>query len=518
MHDPATKAGPPVKKQDWSLSIYTDTPHFRLVPLPILRMIVERRTRSVLPILLGAAALSGCSASALRPAPAPPPAVPEAAGAPMSQTCSSAVQVASRNGEVAELPLATFDTAWSIIQRTHWDTTYNGVNWLAVRDELRPRAAAAQTRGALRAVLSDMLSRLGQSHFAVIPQELADGTAADNGGRSADIGGGGWLGVTFRLLEHSMVLTAVDSGGPAWHAGLRPGWRLEAIRGCPVPGPASVPGEVDARRKALRAYQMTTRSLDAAPGDTMTVTVRTPEGLRLSPTLTLGNPPGTVAKFGNLPPMLAQLSWRRIHQRDRSIGVIRFNTWMPVLSPQFDAAIDSLRSVDAIVLDVRGNLGGVGGMAMGIAGHFLDSVQLLGTMHQRSATLRMVTNPRRVDTRARPVQPYSGPLAIVVDELSASTTELFAGGLQALGRAMLFGTQTAGQVLPAIPERLPNGDVLYHAIADFIGATGHPLEGDGVHPDHVTPPTVRALVEGRDPALEAALAWATQRAARRPVH
>lgn len=111
----------------------------------------------------------------------------------MSQTCSSAVQVASRNGEVAELPLATFDTAWSIIQRTHWDTTYNGVNWLAVRDELRPRAAAAQTRGALRAVLSDMLSRLGQSHFAVIPQELADGTAADNGGvQPISAVGGGW--------------------------------------------------------------------------------------------------------------------------------------------------------------------------------------------------------------------------------------------------------------------------------------------------------------------------------------
>ena len=71
-------------------------------------------------------------------------------------------------------PVATFDTAWSIIRRTHWDTTYNGVNWLALREELRPRAAAAHTRGELRLVLSEMVGRLRQSHFAIIPQELAD--------------------------------------------------------------------------------------------------------------------------------------------------------------------------------------------------------------------------------------------------------------------------------------------------------------------------------------------------------
>jgi carboxyl-terminal processing protease len=125
--------------------------------------------------------------------------------------------------------------------------------------------------------------------------------------------------------------------------------------------------------------------------------------------------------------------------------------------------------------------------------------------------LKFVANPRRVDTRAQPTTPFAGRLALVVDELSISTTEIFAGGLQAMGRAQLFGVQTAGQALPSVPERLPNGDILYHAIADFLSPTGKPLEGDGVRPDHVVPLTRAALLAGRDPALDAAIAWAAKR-------
>jgi carboxyl-terminal processing protease len=104
-----------------------------------------------------------------------------------------------------------------------------------------------------------------------------------------------------------------------------------------------------------------------------------------------------------------------------------------------------------------------------------------------------------------------------VDELSVSTTEIFAGGLKAVGRATIFGTQSAGQALPATPERLANGDILYHAIADFISPNGKPVEGEGVLPDRVTPPDRRSLLNGRDVALSAALQWAAQQAPRRPT-
>ncbi|HST60703.1 MAG TPA: S41 family peptidase, partial [Longimicrobium sp.] len=90
---------------------------------------------------------------------------------------------------------------------------------------------------------------------------------------------------------------------------------------------------------------------------------------------------------------------------------------------------------------------------------------------------------------------------------TASTSEFFAGGMQALGRARIFGVPSAGQALPSLMPRLPNGDVLLHAVADFVGPDGEQWEGAGVIPDAVTPPARRALLAGRDPALESAVTW-----------
>lgn len=465
-------------------------------------------------VLLGCRTVPPSQNPASEPAPSAAVALP-----PLPAACGvSAADAASRADEPAGDAVAVFDTAWTIIRRTHWDTTYNGVNWLALRDTLRPRAAAARTRGELRLVLSDMLSRLRQSHFSIIPQESADATGTGSGAGAPGRAGGdqpGWLGFDTRLIDGAMVVTQVDTGGPAWTAGVRTGWVLQAVGGCPTAARvARLPASLEPRRRALMASQMLNRSLAGSTGDTTRLTFADARDATKDLTLVQQTFPGSIAKFGNLPPMPAQLEWSRVRQDGRTVGVIRFNVWMPVLSPAFDAAMDSLRSSDAIVIDVRGNLGGVGGMSMGIAGHFLDTSVAIGVMTQRTSNLRFVANPRRVNGRNQTVKPFAGPLAIVVDPLSASTTEIFAGGLQLLKRATIFGSQSAGQALPSVPERLPNGDILYHAIADFVGPTGKPVEGEGVIPDRVVPLTRPELVKGRDAALEAALRWAAQQAAR----
>jgi carboxyl-terminal processing protease len=64
-----------------------------------------------------------------------------------------------------------------------------------------------------------------------------------------------------------------------------------------------------------------------------------------------------------------------------------------------------------------------------------------------------------------------------------------------------------GQALPALFDRLPDGDVLIHAYGDFETAAGTPVEGRGVVPDERVALTRRDLLAGRDAALEAALAW-----------
>jgi carboxyl-terminal processing protease len=314
-----------------------------------------------------------------------------------------------------------------------------------------------------------------------------------------------------------VMITHVPAGSAAARAGVKPGWILEAVRGCPLaPRLARIPKSMDPRHAALTAFSVGTTMLAGSVGEAVPATFRDGDGKARAVSIVLEREAGTVAKFGNLPPLLSSLTHERVTQGGKTIGIIRFNIWMPVLGRQFDAAIDSLRDADAILLDIRGNFGGVGGMSMGIAGHFLDSALTIGTMVQRGQSLKFAANPRRSDTKGNAVKPYAGPLGLIVDELSISTTEIFAGGLQALGRARVFGTQTSGQALPSVPERLPNGDILYHAIADFLSPTGKPVEGDGVRPDVVTPVTRKALLEGKDPAREAALAWAVQ-AAKQPV-
>jgi hypothetical protein len=60
------------------------------------------------------------------------------------------------------------------VRDQHFDKTLNGVDWEAVRVEFEPKARAAASQDELRVLLSEMLARLGQSHFTIIPAAEAD--------------------------------------------------------------------------------------------------------------------------------------------------------------------------------------------------------------------------------------------------------------------------------------------------------------------------------------------------------
>jgi carboxyl-terminal processing protease len=152
------------------------------------------------------------------------------------------------------------------------------------------------------------------------------------------------------------------------------------------------------------------------------------------------------------------------------------------------------------VIDLRGNHGGIGGMAMGAAGWFTSQRGLkLGTMTMRGATINFVVFPRPNATEA--------PLAILVDGCSASTSEIFAGGMQDLKRARIFGTHTAGAALPSAFSRLPNGDGFQFIMANYHSESGKQLEGLGVAPDETVKLTQSELLAGKDPVLDRAAAW-----------
>src|SRR6476659_717919 len=135
-------------------------------------------------------------------------------------------------------------------------------------------------------------------------------------------------------------------------------------------------------------------------------------------------------------------------------------------------------------------------MAPGIAGVLGEKATSLGTMTMRAGYTRFFVNPQP--------NPYLGPVVILTDGGSASTSEIFAGGLQELERAVVVGERTAGAALPSFFQKLPTGALFQYAIGDFKTPKGMLIEGRGVAPDIEVKLTRRALLEGRDPQLDAA--------------
>ena len=396
--------------------------------------------------------------------------------------------------------LATFDTVWAVINRLHFDSTFGGVNWNAVRTELRPRAARAKTAAELRTVLSEMVRKLGQSHYAIIPQQMAD--------KENDSSWQGDVGFEVRYIDRAVVVAEVDPTGPAASAGIKRGWELKQIGDQPI---AKVLERAD-RAQQKYSYParaaMVAREALAGPEDSK-VQLRFLDAGNKNVTVGVKRrrDPGVPVRLGQLPTMFTRFDSRAIQQGDLNVGLLWFNVWMVPVMARFDSAVDRMRSGAGIIVDLRGNPGGAGAMSMGVAGHFVDSARVFGTMNTRTSKLVFRANPRRTNAAGERVAPFSGPVAVLMDELSGSTSEVFAGGLQSIGRVRVFGSKSMGAVLPAQTRKLPNGDVLYHAIADFLTADGTLLEGRGVIPDEQVTVKRADLLAGRDPVLEAALHW-----------
>jgi carboxyl-terminal processing protease len=431
-----------------------------------------------------------------------------------ASACSAAGSVARPGTSAAPamdpaLALATFDSAWSRIHNSYYDTTFKGTSWTAVRDELRPRVQAARTEDEVRAVIGEMLGRIGDSHFALIPREAADAVdPASDGGAGAVPAD---AGVELRLVEGAVTVTRVAPGGAAQAAGVRTGWVLEAVGGRQVQpwldALTALQGEAAQAAGRMGVIGRAGGLLQGGEGEIVRARFLGGDGASVERELALRRVAGEPVRFGNLPTMYLQVQSERVQQDGGCVGVVRVTLWMAAMRDPWERAMDEYAGCRGMVVDLRGNPGGLGGLVMGVSGAFLDRSVALGVMKTRQNDLRFVSIPRRVTRDARPTQPFAGPVAILVDEMSASTSEIFAAGMQGVGRARVFGERTPGMALPALMVRLPNQDVLYHAVADFVDPNGVRIEGHGAVPDERVPLTRADLLAGRDRPLQAALDW-----------
>jgi carboxyl-terminal processing protease len=406
----------------------------------------------------------------------------------------------------AQAPAAgeTFDAVWNIVRTNSFDPKFDPDQWDRARAELRPRAIAAKTPGELRAVLGELLGRIGLSHFAVIPG------SPDSPGDRSDLTGE--PGFDVRLIDRQLVVTTVEPEGPADAAGVRPGWIVQSVRGVSLSALVNgIPSGTPDRLTQLEIWRAVSTRLRGPADSSVEIAFLDGSNTSVTKSITRRAERGAPVTIGSLPTMYVRTrSSIARTPGGADAGVIGFNVWMTPVNAPFQQAMDRFHDADGIVLDLRGNPGGLAAMIMGISGYFLPERLTLGVMKTRDSELKFVSIPRLVNGRGERVEPYAGPVAILIDGLTGSASECFTGGLQSLGRVRVFGETSMGQALPALFDRLPNGDVFIHAWGDFVTGTGLRLEGRGVIPDEPTPVVRGDLLAGRDRPLAAALAWIDQ--------
>lgn len=390
----------------------------------------------------------------------------------------------------------SFDQVWTKIKEAHWEADLGGVDWDAAKKELRPKVENAKSIKEARDAMNQLIKRLGKSHYGIIPSGAYDVVNTKRLGK-AD------AGITFRLNDEKVLVAAVRKGSNAEKLGVQPGWEiiqagetesmefLEKVKSV----------ESIVRVETLIAFRFE-NLISGAPGDKVKCVFRKPNAGEKSEDVELGIevalPPGNTVKFGNLPEMTIDMESKIL---DSNVGYFRFNGFFdPVrLMPAFRKAVKEFESADGMIIDIRGNGGGMVGMCMGIAGPLAPTKAPLGVMKMKGSELKLAVNKSR--------KPYSKKIAVLVDEASASASEILAGGLQDLKIARIFGNRTAGLSLPSTIEKLPNGDGFQYAIANYVSAGGQELEGNGVMPDEVIELTQQSLTKEVDPALKKALQW-----------
>jgi carboxyl-terminal processing protease len=384
-----------------------------------------------------------------------------------------------------------FNKVWTRVKESHFDPKMNGIDWNAVRKQYAPRVKKVKSDGEFYVLLEAMLGELKQSHYGIIPPNVY--VAEDEG---AGVLHEGETGLTVQLVENQAVITRVAPNSPAEKAGLRPGYAITQIDGKPV---EEILSKIRIRKLApveerLQVYIALRVRLSGNLNEKRTLQYLDANDKPQAAELGFYKPEGKMEKLGEMPAMRTEFEKRRLAG---NIGYIRFNLFLiPVMEPVKEA-IREFKDAPGIIIDLRGNLGGIGYMSVGIAGELFDKRVSLGTMKLRQGDLRLAVFPQS--------EPYKGSVVILTDEASISTSEIMAGGLQELGRAIVVGRATPGMVLPSQFERLPGGARMQFVFADYKTPKGIMLEGRGVMPNIPVNLTRRELLEKGDPTLEIAI-------------
>ncbi len=181
----------------------------------------------------------------------------------------------------------------------------------------------------------------------------------------------------------------------------------------------------------------------------------------------------------------------------KDIGYIQISSFIGTsTSTEFLSALEKTKDSKGLILDLRGNTGGLLANAVFIANMFLDK----GTIVNIVSRDGKVENIKAQNTTAV----IDKPVVILVDGASASASEILSGALKDHHKAVLVGTRTFGKGMVQRIIPLPNSTGLNLTIAKYLTPNGSDINKKGITPDYVVNYTEKDVISHKDPQREKA--------------
>jgi carboxyl-terminal processing protease len=258
-----------------------------------------------------------------------------------------------------------------------------------------------------------------------------------------------------RNAQGEYVIHDVYRDNPAFEAGVEAGDIIVAVDGVPV-------DETAPTMNALLA------AIRGEIGDPVTLTLRR-DGDEFDVTIIRAE-------------VLIPSTFWRVLEDDERIGYIQITRFTTRSPEEVHQAIEELQAqgVEAFVLDLRNNGGGLVDSAVKVSGEFMDGGAVL--VEQRRGSDERVFNASRGGLA------FDEPLAVLTNESTASAAEIVTGALQDRGRATVIGGQTFGKGSVQLIFDLSDHSSLHVTNAEWFTPDGRRIQGEGLAPDIAVEP------------------------------